>query len=117
MWGLVGRVPGAFPYTDCSVQPASRRSMSSTFDPNESLFANAWIKTDVSPNEESHAPCHPSLAVLWWQPCCSVASRRVRMCECSREWVGGIGVFGVGPRASGGDRTHVHSFSERLGQR
>jgi hypothetical protein len=64
LWGLVARVPGAFPYTDCSVQPASRRSMSSTFDPNESMFANAWIKTDVSPIEGSHAPCHPSLAAL-----------------------------------------------------
>ena len=64
MWGRVGHVPGVLPCVECSVQPASRRSMSNTFDPNESLFANAWIKTDVSPIEESHAPCHPSLAAL-----------------------------------------------------
>merc|ERR1719478_1084656 len=29
--------------------PASRRAMSSAYDPSESLFANAWIKTDVYP--------------------------------------------------------------------
>ena len=31
-----------------STAPASRRAMSSAYDPSESLFANAWIKTDVS---------------------------------------------------------------------
>ena len=33
----------------CSAAPASRRSMSGAYDPSESQFANAWIKTDVSP--------------------------------------------------------------------